>query len=346
MQTPELTSELKAKAQSLGFQITGACAAVTPTGLHHFFEWLDRGYAGTMDYLPERREAYSHPKHVMPHVRSLLVLGMHYGNGKPESVQNGEGRVASYAWGAVDYHDLIHKRLKELKRFHQQLLPDQQCRGVVDTAPLLEKDFAQRAGIGWIGKNTLLIHRNQGSYFFLAALLTTAQLQHDVPIEQEHCGGCTACLDACPTQAFPQPFVLDSRRCISYLTIEHREAIDDELKTGIQDWAFGCDICQDVCPWNHRGSQGTEPDFDAVPQHNRLDLTTLFEMDDETFRQNFRKTPLWRTKRDGMLRNAAIVLGNQRTTRYLPLLHRAAAETDSAMVRDACIWAIEQIESE
>ncbi len=345
MQSSELTRKLKSEANQLGFQITGACAAVQPTGLHHFFQWLEEGYAGSMHYLPKRREAYSHPKHVLENVRSLLVLGMHYGTGTPQEVAPGEGKVASYAWGTTDYHDLIHKRLKQLRKFHQQLLPEEQCRAVVDTAPILEKDFAQRAGIGWIGKNTLLINRTQGSYFFLAVLLTSAELAYDQANERDHCGVCTACLDACPTGAFPRPFVLDARRCVSYLTIEHRDAIDDDLKSGIQDWALGCDICQEVCPWNHRGSLAEEPDFSASDQHNRLNLTTLFEMDDEQFRQTFRKTPLWRTKREGMIRNAAIVLGNQRSRDHLSLLQRVARETTSEMVQDACIWAIEQIES-
>jgi len=341
----KITRELKAKANELGFQLTGACPAVKPTGLHRFFDWLDQGYAGTMHYLPERRNAYSHPKHVLENTRSLLVLGMHYGTGTPQNIQPGEGKIASYAWGTTDYHDLIHQRLKQLRQFHQQLLPEQQCRGVVDTAPILEKDFAQKAGVGWIGKNTLLINRTQGSYFFLAVLLTTAELEYDAAIEREHCGGCTACLDACPTDAFPRPFVLDARRCISYLTIEHRDCIDDDLKQGLQDWSFGCDICQDVCPWNHRGSLSEEPAFAAIDQHNRLNLSSLFEMDEEQFRRTFRKTPMWRAKRDGLMRNAAIVLGNQRSIEHLDLLKRAANDTKSTMVRDACIWAIEQIES-
>ncbi len=341
-----VTGELKTQAEQLGFALQGACAAVTPTGLHHFFQWLEQGYGGSMKYLYDRRDAYQSPSYVLEGTRSLLVLGMHYGGGEPRPVTAGQGKVARYAWGTLDYHDLIHKRLRQLKQFHQQILPEESCRGIIDTAPLLEKDFAQKAGIGWIGKNTMLINRGQGSYFFLAVLLTTAELAYDAPIEREHCGVCTACLDACPTDAFPSPFVLDARRCISYLTIEHRDLIDDELKSNMQDWAFGCDVCQEVCPYNHRGSLASEPDLQATVQHNRLDLSTLFEMDEQRFRLTFRKTPLWRTKRDGLLRNAAIVLGNQRSHQHLMLLKQTAENSDSAMVRDACKWAIEQIESE
>ena len=346
MHHSELTQQLKNKARELGFQLSGCCPAVTPTGIHHFMDWLEQGYAGTMHYLPERKDAYKHPDSVLSEARSLLVLGMHYGAGQEAGPTSGTGRVARYAWGSTDYHDLIHQRLRQLKVFHQQLIPDEMCRGVIDTAPLLEKDFAQRAGVGWIGKNTMLISRTEGSYFFLAVLLSTARLQYDVPIERDHCGGCKACLDACPTDAFPKPFVLDASRCISYLTIEHREAIKDELKPGIGDWVFGCDICQEVCPWNHRGALSNEREFEAVDQHNRLNLRSLFTMNDEQFRSVFRKTPLWRTKRDGMLRNAAIALGNQRDRDHLPLLQSALEQSQSEMVRDACIWAIEQIESE
>ncbi|MEC7565434.1 MAG: tRNA epoxyqueuosine(34) reductase QueG [Planctomycetota bacterium] len=340
----ELTAELKKKASNLGFQLTACCPAVTPSGIHQFHEWIERGYAGTMDYLPDRKAAYAHPKHVMPGVRSLLVMAMHYGQGDPADASMGSGKVARYAWGSSDYHDVIHDRLKILKQYHQELVPEGTCRGVVDTAPLCERDFAQMAGLGWIGKNTLLIHLEQGSYFFLSILLSSEELQYDSPQEKDHCGTCTACLDQCPTNAFPEPFVLDATKCISYLTIEHRGVIPDELKPGMGDWVFGCDICQDVCPWNHRGAQSTEKEFAATSRFNRLDLPLLFEMDDEVFRRTFRTTPLWRARRDGILRNAAIALGNQKASRHLDVL-RSAAQTESPAVQDACRWAIAQIES-
>ena len=192
-------------------------------------------------------------------------------------------------------------------------VPEARVRGVVDTAPLLEREFAQLAGLGWVGKNTLLINRHEGSWFFLAALLTDIELVYDASQETDHCGICRACLDACPTAAFPRPYVLDASRCISYLTIELRDAVPDELRPGIGEWVFGCDICQDVCPWNSRSPVSQHAEFLPVGDRNPIDLIGLFDLDEAAFRERFRHTPLWRPRRRGILRNAAIVLGNRPT---------------------------------
>jgi epoxyqueuosine reductase len=216
----------------------------------------------------------------------------------------------------------------------------------------MEREFAQLAGLGWIGKNTLLLNRTWGSYFFLAALLTDLELTCDEPFATDHCGTCRACLDACPTDAFPSPYVLDATRCISYLTIELREAIPDELRSGVGDWVFGCDVCQDVCPWNRRmppsevsESEVGDTPFVPLADTNPLSLLPLFDLTDEQFRERFRRTPLWRAKRRGILRNAAVVLGNQRCAAALPILRRAA-KCEDAIVSEACQWAIEQIEKD
>ncbi|MCA9249198.1 MAG: tRNA epoxyqueuosine(34) reductase QueG, partial [Planctomycetales bacterium] len=251
------------------------------------------------------------------------------------------GRIARYAQGARDYHDVIHDRLKQLTRFVEQADPAVQARGVVDTAPLLEREFAQLAGLGWIGKNTLLLNRELGSYFFLAALLLNIELPYDQPLATDHCGSCRACLDACPTDAFPQPYVLDARRCISYLTIELRQAIPLSLREGIGDWLFGCDICQEVCPWNGRAPETTEPAFQPLHELAVVELCALFELDDAAFRQRFRATPLWRSKRRGILRNAAIVLGNRPTSSAIPALNKGLGD-DEPLVRGACAWALGQ----
>jgi epoxyqueuosine reductase len=302
-------------------------------------EWLRLGYAGQMQYFADRQEAYQHPGHVLNGTRSLLMLAMLYHTEPPEPTGPLEGRVARYAWGAVDYHDLIRDRLHQLADYLRQLVPGAEARGVVDTAPLLEREFAQLAGLGWIGKNTLLLSRQVGSYFFLAALLTDIVLDYDAPTTTDHCGTCTACLDACPTQAFPRPYVLDATRCISYLTIEMHDAVDHTLRPGMGDWVFGCDVCQEVCPWNRKAPASAEQDFAPLADMNPLDLAPLFEMDDAAFRARFHHTPLWRAHRRGLLRNAAIALGNRRDPTALPILEKALAEPEP-VVRGAAAWAL------
>lgn len=343
MHAADLTTALKHHARQLGFALAGACPAVTPAGLHRFHEWLEAGFAGEMSYLSQRRAAYQHPRHVLDGVRSLLLLGMPYRTAEPAITAGGQGRVSRYAWGD-DYHDLIHSRLKQLIGKLLELEPSALARGVVDTAPLLEREFAQLAGLGWIGKNTLLLNKQLGSWFFLAALLTDAEFDYDAPFDADHCGTCRACLDACPTQAFVAPYVLDSRRCISYLTIELRDQIPADLRSGIGDWLFGCDICQDVCPWNHRVRPTETPALQPAAGMNPVDLAGLFELNDDSFRQRFRHTPLWRPKRRGLLRNAAIVLGNQRSPEAQPALIQGLSDNEP-LVREACAWALEQYEA-
>ncbi|HUY92877.1 MAG TPA: tRNA epoxyqueuosine(34) reductase QueG [Pirellulales bacterium] len=339
----ELTAALKAEAARLGFALAGACPAVTPAGIHRFQDWLSAGYAGEMEYLARRRLAYEHPRHVLEGARSLLLLAMNYRTAEPQPAAPGQGRVSRYAWGA-DYHDLIHERLRRLAEFLRQRSPGSAVRGVVDTAPLLEREFAQLAGLGWIGKNTLLLNKQLGSWFFLAALATDAVLQYDEPHAADHCGTCRACLDACPTQAFVAPYVLDSRRCISYLTIELRSNPPVAMRGGIGDWLLGCDVCQEVCPWNRRAPASDEPAFQPAPDENPLDLIALFELDDEAFRRRFRHTHLWRPKRRGILRNAAIVLGNQRFAGGIAALVRGLHDLEP-VVRGACAWALGQFGS-
>jgi epoxyqueuosine reductase len=337
---PRLTQRLKAEAGRLGFALAGVCPAVSPPGYQRFRDWLAAGYAGQMRYLDERREAYSSPGHLLDGARSVVMLAMNYGTTDPPAVPAGHGRVSCYAWGN-DYHDIVHDRLHQLADWFRQQLPDAAVRGVVDTAPLLEREFAELAGLGWIGKNTLVIHRGIGSWFFLAALITDQTLDYDRERETDHCGTCRACLDACPTDAFVAPYVLDARRCISYLTIELREAIPRELRPLVGDWLFGCDVCQEVCPWNSKAPTTLEPTF-APPGDSsagRLELAALFELDEAAFRARFRHTPLWRAKRRGLLRNAAIVLGNNPSSAGLAALARGL-DDDEPLVRGASAWAL------
>jgi epoxyqueuosine reductase len=341
MERAELTTGLKRRASEVGFSLCGVCPAVAPAGAARLDEWLAAGYAGEMHYLADRREAYGDPNRVLDGVRSVVMLAMNYRTAEPASPQPGQGRLSRYAWGDVDYHDVIRERLNTLAEFLTTSVPNAVARGVVDTAPILEREFAELAGLGWIGKNTLLLNRHAGSWFFLAALLTDVELVYDDARDTDHCGTCRACLDACPTDAFPQPYVLDASRCISYLTIELRGAIPRELRSEMGDWVFGCDVCQDVCPWNSRAPLSRQAEFAPRKGSDPMDLAELFELDDLAFRERFRSTPLWRPRRRGLLRNAAIALGNRPTPAATPALICGLNDAEP-LVRGACAWALGQ----
>jgi epoxyqueuosine reductase len=333
-----LTDALKQEAYRLGFDLAGACPATTPPHIEHFRQWLAEGRAGKMGYLPERAEAYEHPRHVLDGVQSLLVLATNYRTVEPAPAREGQGRISRYAWGK-DYHDLIRARLRRLAEFHRRLTPEANVRGVVDTAPLLERDFAQLAGLGWIGKNTLLVTERFGSWLFLAALLTSERLEYDEPVENDRCGSCRSCLDACPTGALIEPYRVDARRCISYLTVELREPVPRELRERHGDRLFGCDVCQEACPWNRPGPASAEAAFQPRPATNPAELAGLFELDEAAFRRRFGHTPLWRSRKRGLLRNAAIVLGNRPHEAAIPALVKGLNDIEP-LVRAASAWAL------
>jgi len=338
MNPESLTGELKREALRLGFDLAGATAAVSPSGIGPFREWLDRGYAGEMCYLSDRVDAYAHPSHVLDGVQSILMLAVNYRTIEPTPAGPGQGAVSRYGWGD-DYHDVIRRQLHDLADFHRCLVPEAQVRGVVDTAPLLERDFAQQAGLGWIGKNTMLVNRRLGSWTFLAGLLSSELLVYDEPMEKGHCGSCHACLDACPTGALVEPYRLDARKCISYLTIELRESIPTDLRGPIGDQLFGCDLCQKACPWNSDTPTADTEAYRPGPDSNPMRLAELFSLDDAAFRERFLGTPFWRSKRTGILRNAAIVLGNHPHPPAAPGLQHGLAD-DEPIVRTACEWAL------
>ncbi len=346
MLATQLTEELKHRAASLGFVLCGVTSAAAPRRLDSFLNWLEAGFAGQMSYLAERREAYSHPRHVLDGCKSILMLALPYAvstAARDASAQPKSARVAQYALGTVDYHDVIHERLKLLQAWLRERVPTATVRGVVDTAPLLEREFAESAGLGWVGKNTLLLNRTWGSYFFLAAMLTDVELVTDAPTDKGYCGTCTACLDACPTHAFPEPYVLDATKCISYLTIEQRGSIDESLRTQLDGWVFGCDVCQEVCPWNRRVPESVEPAFAPREDLANFDPIDVLKLNDEQFRQRFRKTPLWRAKRRGLQRNAILIVGTQRNQAARePLLQ--LLEDEEPIVREAAAWALRRLE--
>ena len=340
----ELSNLLREATSAAGFQLTGIAPAVTPPGFAQFRDWLDRGFAGEMKWIERRVDAYENPEMVLKNVRSVAMVGLNYGTSEPVPAEAGQGRVSRYAWNGRDYHDIVREKLQHVVAAIREAAPDVRTRAVVDTAPLLERDFAKLAGLGWFGKNTLLINKFQGSWLFLGALLLDCQLEYDAPHETAHCGTCTRCLDACPTDAFPEPYVLDATKCISYLNIELRDQpVPEALRSGMGEWVFGCDICQDVCPWNRKApSDNTE--FQPRPDLNPVGCRDLLEMTEAEFQTRFAGTPLERTGRDVIARNAAIVLGNTPSGDAASVLKAACAD-ESELVADAAAWALSQLPS-
>lgn len=335
----ELTRAVKSDALAVGFDLVGIAPAVSPAGFPKFQEWLRAGFAGEMQYMPRREAAYEHPRNVSQKVVSVIMLAINYRTEEPQSIGANQGRVARYAWGTTDYHDLLREKLHLLSdRLHARS-PGCTTRGVVDTAPLLERDFARLAGLGWFGKNTMLINKRAGSWLLLAGLLTDVDLEPDAPHATSHCGTCTRCLDVCPTEAFVSPFVLDARRCISYLTIELKGAIPVDLRTGVGEWMFGCDLCQDVCPWNGKAPRSTCDRFQPLSDLNPVEPIRILRMDRDQFQQRFKGTPLERPGFDGIRRNAIVVLGNRGDENAIPALVEALGDP-SPMIRGTAAWAL------
>jgi epoxyqueuosine reductase len=331
-----LTEAVKARALALGFQRV-AVGRVGPLAHGAAFErWLQAGYGEGMEWLEQTRAERLDPDRVLAGVRSAIVVALPYG---PREDDPSWDRVSRYARGA-DYHELMRPRLHVLRDYVSEAAGDgARSRAALDTSAVLERDIAAAAGLGWIGKNTNLIAPGGGSYFFIGTVLTTAALVADGPIA-DHCGTCTACLDACPTDAFVAPWVLDARRCLAYLTIEHRGDVPEELKPAMRDWLFGCDVCQQVCPWNRKAPDAREPGL--APAAPLPDLESLLVMDDATFRARFRGSALRRARRAGLARNAALLLGNRGDGAAAPALRRALDDPDEG-VRKAATWALARL---
>lgn len=328
----EAKRELQAFVRELGFDFCGVAAPASPPYADHFDVWLERGKAGDMTpWMGRDPEVRKNPARLLPGAQSLIVLGLNYFQPEPDR----RGRIAKYALGR-DYHDWIPQKLKQLDGWLQDKGGTQRI--AVDTSPILEKPAAVAAGLGWQGKSTIFIHRKLGTWSFLAEVLTTLKFYADPP-GRDHCGSCTRCIDVCPTRAITGPYQLDARRCISYLTIEHKGAIPEEFRRAIGDHLFGCDDCLDVCPWNRWAQKTPISELEAI---RRPDLVWMLGWDDSTFREAFRGTPIFRLKRSRWLRNICVVLGNVGTRQDLPALEKAAHDEDE-MVREHARWAVGEI---
>ncbi len=342
MNPEALTARAKTLAREVGFDLVGIAAPDPPPELAHFATWLAKGRAGEMSYLTGQADRRADLRVAFPWARSVLAVGLQYDTAHPYSTEaTAGGWIARYAWGD-DYHDVLKALLERLVARLAGEAGAFQSRTYVDTGPIVERAYAAAAGLGAWGKNTCLLHPEHGSWFFLGEAVTDLPLVPDTP-RLDMCGTCTACLDACPTGALPAPYELDATRCISYLTIELKGAIPEDRREGLGGHVFGCDICQDVCPWNrrrrHQGGLAFEPREGLVAP----DLERLAGLSEEGFREAFRRSPVKRAKRRGLLRNVAVAIGNGGDPSQRPILDRLAADEDP-LVREHARWALERLD--
>jgi epoxyqueuosine reductase len=357
----EAKAEVKRAAEEAGFDLSGIAPATDARDLQHFPSWIAAGHAGEMKYMESRDDQGELKRaslsRVAPWAKSVIVCAINYNTANPYSTQCNDserGWISRYAWSHEDYHEAVLHRLKLVEaRLHEmwetQAWGGHSCppalttRSYVDTGPIVERVFAKYAGVGWTGKNTCIINQKKGSWLFLGVILTSLDLEPDLPVP-DRCGTCTRCIDACPTDAILAPYKLDSNRCISYLTIEKRGSIPENLRAGIGCHVFGCDICQDVCPWNRKAPATSAPEFEARPGLVNPALAWLAEMTAEDFLETFRGSPIRRTKRTGMRRNAVIAMGNSQNKAFLPQLRKLTVDED-ATIGEAADWAISRLSS-
>jgi epoxyqueuosine reductase len=356
--TEEIAQGAKLAAADAGFDLAGIAPvrAEDLPELSAFVEWVDAGRAGEMKYLETRTETgdlrRSAATNAAPWVRSMVVCALNYSADKPYSIDANDpqrGWISRYAWGTKDYHDALLPRLKQVEIAIKQLAGERgvtvETRSYVDTGPILERVYARHAGIGWIGKNTCIIHQKMGSWLFLGVILTSLELPADTAAA-DRCGSCTRCIDACPTDAIVAPGKLDARLCIAYLTIEKRGTVPEELRSHMGHQIFGCDICQDVCPWNNKSGNAPPtslPEFQPQEELFHPDLHWLAQLDEDAYRRVFRGSPVKRTKYSGLKRNVAIAMGNSGEKKFLTDLQEMAGGSDPVVAEHAA-WAITKLE--
>jgi epoxyqueuosine reductase len=346
----EIAAQIKGFALEAGFDLAGVAPAHEYPELDRFPEWVAAGHAGEMKYLEVRDEfgtlKRSSLKAVAPWARSVIVCAINYNTAPPYSTefQDAErGWISRYAWGREDYHEAVMRRLIAVEEKLREIAPATESRRYVDTGPLIERVYAKYAGIGWVGKNTCIINQGKGSWLFLGVILSSLDLTPDLPAP-DRCGSCTRCIDACPTDAFLAPYQLDANRCIAYLTIEKRGEIPEDLRDGIGRQVFGCDICQDVCPWNRKAPAGKAPEFQPREELINPVLEWLVSLSPSEFAATFRGSPLKRAKRSGIRRNAAVAMGNSGNQEFLPLLAELAHDGDEVVAEHAR-WAQNKLRS-
>lgn len=360
----EIAQTAKRAAAAAGFDLAGI-APVREEDFPEtdaFAEWVAAGHAGEMAYMEKRTESgelrRSSAKNAAPWVRSVVVCAVNYSAGKPYSTEMNDskrGWISRYAWGSKDYHDVLLPRLQQVENALQNFATERripiETRSYVDTGPILERVYAKYAGIGWLAKNTCVINQKIGSWLFLGVILTSLDLGNGAPPDlpaADRCGSCTRCIDACPTQAIVGPGKLDARRCIAYLTIEKRGEIPEEMRAPMGHHIFGCDICQDVCPWNNKpGNAPPTSVADFKPREGLFhpELLSLAEMDEKTFREVFRGSAVKRAKFAGLKRNIAVAMGNSGNKEFVPVLEKMAADADTVIAEHAR-WALRKLGSE
>jgi epoxyqueuosine reductase len=350
----DIAAVVSKAAADAGFDLSGIAGVEDAAELEYFPRWIAEGHAGEMRYLAARDEQGRLKRaslaNAAPWARSVVVCAINYNTAHPYSTQiedRSHGWISRYAWGSQDYHDSVMPRLRQVEAALQNACAGEIItRCYVDTGPVIERVVAKYAGIGWIGKNTCIINQKLGSWLFLGVILTSLDLTGDTATlpAPDRCGSCTRCIDACPTDAFVGPYQLDSNKCIAYLTIEKRGAIPEEIRSGIGRHVFGCDICQDVCPWNRKAPATTATEFQPRKGFVNPALDSLASMGLEEFRQTFRGSPIKRAKREGLRRNTAIAMGNSGDRKFLPALEELTEDEDEA-VRESAAWAIEKLKS-
>jgi epoxyqueuosine reductase len=306
------SQQLKQQSRLLGFEKAGIVPADALVAEDRLLqEWLARGYHGQMQWMARDRERRTDPRKILPNARSVVVVALNYYTPHKHKDEPGAGKVSRYAWGD-DYHSVVGGKLRQLLEWIRERVPNVEGKVCVDIQPVMDKAWAARAGLGWIGKHTNLITQELGSWVFLGELLLNIELEYEVERSEDHCGSCTLCIDACPTQAITQPYVLDSNKCISYATIELREPkIPEAVAAHLENWIYGCDICQDVCPWNRFEQVTRETAFEPRPDNVSINLTDVLDLSPECYAQRFRNSAMKRAKLSGLQRNARRLIHNQ-----------------------------------